>query len=400
MGALRGSLTALLMAVALAATTSCGSDSGAAAAEPPVDLGKLDVGSFRSAPEDYAPPQPVFVARVFQAERLGDLMPLPSEIDAGLKLNDSTDVHAFLAPSDGGHNSPMFGWVKPDGFDDLAKGFIAGFATTGETEEVGYRLSVSALMFETDVQARAAQAALAQRGPDAGASSFAQARSPSHPDANAYWIPDVQALVSFYATGKLVLVTTVQDQENVTLKVSDQGLLESLADKAITVTSEKVKSFEPTPAAKLAGTPLDPDGLLRISLRRPKGDSFMNMPGVYGAHGYLQLREDPDKTGRTFERYGVDRVVSDAGLLLRTRDAKSAKEYFDNELSDKHLVTADSPPGLPNARCQKYHGPEYGAIPYYCTVTFGRYVAQMWGEQLPEVHQRISAQYAILARNK
>lgn len=400
MGALRGSLTALLLAIALAATTSCGSDSGAAVAEPPVDLSKLDVGSYRSVPADFAPPKPVFVARVFEAERLGDLMPLPSEIDAGLKLNDSIAPHAFLAPSDGGHNSPMFDWVKTDGFDDLAKGFIAGFATTGETEEIGYRLSVSALIFETEVQARAAQAGLAQRGPDVGASSVAQAQSHGHPDANVYWIPDRQALVSFYATGKLVLVTTVQDPENLALKVSDQGLLESLADKAMTVTSEKVKSFEPIPTAQLAGRPLDPDGLLRISLSRPKGDSFNNMPGVYGAHAFLQLVDDPEQSGRVFQRYGIDRAVSDAGTILRTRDAKSAKDYFDNEVSSKHLVTADPPPGLPNARCQKYHGPEYGAIPYYCTVTFGRYVAQMWGEQLPEVHQRISAQYAILARNK
>ena len=35
---------------------------------------------------------------------------------------------------------------------------------------------------------------------------------------------------------------------------------------------------------------------------------------------------------------------------------------------------------------------------YYCAVTYGRYVAEVQSEQLIDAHQRISAQYTLLAK--
>ncbi|MGV9409151.1 DUF7373 family lipoprotein [Nocardia sp. NPDC003693] len=382
--------------------TSCGSDPGAGPPDPEVDLGALDVGGYRTEPKDYAPKDHRSVARLFEAERLGAFVPVPSEMDERLRFNRGGDIHVFLEP-DVTHPSPMYDWLKQDGFAQDAAGFVAGFASTGQSESderISFTLSVSVLLFESEPQATAAGTALAARGWQAEASKVVPLSSAKHPRAVVSWQPEAQALTSWYATGKFVIVATAYSRENRTLKISDQNLLSTLADNGTAVVADRVRSFEPTPPDQLDTVPLDPEGLLRISLPRPEGDEFRMVPGVYEPSAFVHLSEDTDKSRKRLEKYGVDRVSVHGTWLYRTRDASAAAEMLDEEAAGKYRVAANPPPGLPNAKCTKYRGPAESTYPFYCFVRFDRYLAMSWGLQLPDVQQRISAQYTLLARNK
>ncbi|MEV6771306.1 hypothetical protein AB0N05_22065 [Nocardia sp. NPDC051030] len=406
MGVRRRALAVILLAMTVGVVSSCDSGSDATQADPVIDVSKLDVGSYRAEPKDFAPKNTQFVARVFEAERMGRVLPLPSEVDPTLKVNRDDWTHVFLAP-DEAHTSPMYAWLRKDGFAEDAKGFVAGFAATGQTGEdvrVSDTESTSVLLFESDQAATAASDALARRGWNLTAyedgTQVEPARSVMHPDAVTSWVPSQQMLASWYATGKFVIVAIAESEENRKLKVSDQSRLLALTDRAITVTSDRLKSFQPAPPDQLTSVPMDPDGMLRMSLERPDGDSYQNMPGVYDLAGYLHFTRDPAKARSTYENFGIDRVSSYGSELFRTRDAAAAKDFLATELVDKFKRHAESPAGLPNARCNQYHGPEGKlATPFYCYVAFGRYVAMTYGSQLADAQQRISAQYAILARS-
>ncbi|MFF2552642.1 hypothetical protein ACFVUS_16670 [Nocardia sp. NPDC058058] len=393
-----------LVVIVMLAIAGCGTESTAAEQDPPVDLNALDVGGYQHEPMDFAPKSRPFVSRVFEAERLGAYVPLASEIDPGLKVNRADSVHAFLGP-DEAHPSPMYAWLKKDGFGDDAKGFIAGFATKGESSDdytISYSVATSVLLFDSDRSASTAATALAARGWSSvsGDIQVEPVRSAAHPEAISSWRPDAQVLASWYATGRFVIVALAESMDNRTLKISDRSQLQSLTDRAITVTSERIKTFQPTAPDRIGDSPLDPDGLLRISLRRPDGDSFTNMPGVYSSAAFLHLDDHPATTKPQFDRYGVDRIAVDAMRLYRTRDAQAAKQFVAEIAIEKFTRRTGSPTGLPTAQCREYHGPEHLTYPFYCYVAFGRYVAMNWGSQLSEVHQRISAQYSILARSK
>ncbi|MFC9993681.1 hypothetical protein [Nocardia sp. NPDC127526] len=413
MGKTRKGLSAALMVIALGAASACGTDSPEAEPEPVIDLAALDVGSYRAEPKDFQPKEPLFVGRAFEAERIGSSMPLPSEMDSRLKVNLGHVVHGFLEPGTT-HDSPMYTYLQKDGFTEDAKGFVAGFATTGQSEEeeaISFSMSTSALLFETEQQATEAAGALARRGweiTDFIGSEFVDVtnvpgkvqptQSAEHPSAISSWVPDEQRLASWFASGKFVIVAVADHTENQKLGISDQNFLQTLTDAAITATAERLKSFQPTPVDKLGSIDFDPEGMMRISLRRLEGDSFMNLPGVYDVPGYLHLTENPEKVRELFDEHGVDRVSSDAGTLYRTRDSAAAKDFLATESVDKYMRKVESPPGLPIARCNKYRGPERAVVPYYCYVSYDRYVSMVWGSQLSDAHQRISAQYAILAR--
>ncbi|MFE6862764.1 hypothetical protein [Nocardia sp. NPDC057668] len=399
--ALRGGLVAALVA-GVVTVTSCGSDPGGGPPDPVVDLGALDVGGYRTEPKDYAPKDHRSVARIFEAERLGAMVPVPSELDARLRFNRGGDIHAFLEP-DVTHPSPMYTWLKKDGFAQDAAGFVAGFASSGRSESderISFALSVSVLLFESEQQAAAAGTALAARGWQAEASKVVALSSARHPRAVVSWQPEAQVLTSWYATGKFVIVATADSRENRTLKISDQDLLSTLADNGTAAVAERVRSFEPTPPDQLDTVPLDPEGLLRISLPRPEGDEFRMLPGVYEPTAFVHLSEDADKARKRLEEFGVDRVSVNGSWLYRTRDAAAAEGMLAEESAGKFRVAVSPPAGLSNAKCTKYRGPEESTYPFYCYVRFGRYMAMSWGLQLPDVQQRISAQYTLLARNK
>ncbi|MEC3955003.1 hypothetical protein VMT65_18320 [Nocardia sp. CDC153] len=390
---------AVVVGLSIMVSAGCGTDSRSER----VDLGKLDTGSYATTPQDPKAADATVRARVIEALRLGNVMPVGSEVDPALTHN--TDVaHVFV-----GKNS-FSGYLNVEHFDSDTPGFVTGFATEAQAPaEAGrYSLDNAVMIFDSDAAAAKAAEALARTGfdlKDDERADLVSLQSDRHPAAHIIWHPKKQNLASWYPMGRFVLVTVINQAEEFYLQsywnAAPAPAPMALADKAIDVTADRLKSFQPTPPDKITGLPLDPDGILRLTLPRPEGDRTANaFPGALDKHGALHKADEPEVARALFERTGVDLVGYGAGELVRTRDSAAARTYFDTAFIDKFQHRIDSPPGLPNARCVKYHGPRQSAFPFTCYVTFGRYVASVWSQQQQDVYQRISAQYAILANDK
>ncbi|NEW48060.1 hypothetical protein GV794_16980 [Nocardia cyriacigeorgica] len=391
---------ALLFAFALAAS-GCGSDSEAAA--PAVDLAQLDVGGYTTLPRELGEPKNNWVPRFVEAQRLGNIMPLPVEIDPKF-VHQGPATHAFLLPGES-HLSPIHRWITEENFANDAKGFIAGFSATAQSNKapaLASTLSTNVLIFPDAKSATDAAANLSRarffRDEDF---PVEPAKLDKYPAAHVRWQPGMQTLVSWLAEDEFVIVNISYNAEAKMLGESDLPGLSTLSEKAIAATSTSLEKFEPTPPDKLMENSIDPDGMRSISLRRPEGESFMNVPGTYDLHGSLHFPTNPLERKTELVDAGVDRVAYDAGELYRAADAESAQELKDKSSElNRYFRGADSPKGLPQATCMEYKGPAEGAIRFYCHVAYDRYYAFMGAEQLLDAQQRISAQYAILANSK
>ncbi|MFC9993678.1 hypothetical protein [Nocardia sp. NPDC127526] len=387
----------------LMATAACGSESNAAG-EQSVDLAKLDVGNYPTQPQEWAPEDRSEAVRIVEALRLGDVMPLAEEVDPALKYPVAGTPYTKPGKSTGG---TMFGWLNKDDFASNTPGLIAAFGSAaGSNLDRGIStvLINNVLLFETDEAATSAAASLARSGfADTKGRAVEPGVSAQYPTASVMWIPDFQVLASVYATGKFVIIEVVQDNVNRAMRYfdpghSDQSVLVALADKATSVTIDRLKAFEPTPPSSLAELPLDPEGMQRITLRS-SGTIFT---GVQNDHGALHNADGLDNRSRAlYDDAGVEYVSVGAGELTRARDSDAAVSLALEYTRNRLLIPADSPRELPGARCVKYRGPlESTTVPYYCTVAVGRYAARVWSSQLPDAHQQIAAQYAILVNGK
>ncbi|QLY31874.1 hypothetical protein H0264_06085 [Nocardia huaxiensis] len=400
-------LAALLLVTGVGAAAACGSEPAAAVTDPEVDLAALDVGGYNTQPKEFQPKNRVMVARFFEAQRMAGFIPAPFEIDPSLRVNQTTTTHAFLEPEEGKSTLAMHTFLKSDGFNSDTKGFVAGFASTGQTDDdpnIGNALSTSVLLFESDSAATAAAAALSvrefQEPYDRSPNVVETLKSAVHANAVVRWQPSKQALAAWYSTGRYVIVTIAQSEENRVLKVSDKDLLLNLADKSITATSDRLRSFQPTPVDQLATMELDPTGMYRRTLWRTSEDYYHGPPGVYSLAGDLHLMSEPAELRAQYDEAGVDAVSWGATRVIRAKDIDAAQRLREQLSYDKYFRTAAGPAALPSARCATYVGPSTGAIPNYCWVSRDRYVAMAWGEQMSDVQQRISAQYALLVNSR
>ncbi|WP_280274364.1 DUF7373 family lipoprotein [Nocardia wallacei] len=393
----------LALCFTAAIATACGSEQAAApTTDPSVDITKLDVGPYATTPRKLDAPSGMPVARFMEAERLGGVLPLPVDIDPALRHGEPSLVHAFLEVSNAYHLSPMFRWLDEKQFNTAAPNFVAGFSTSAASDKkqaLSYELVNSVLIFPDDNSARSAAAELSKAGfydEDAEPTSLDK-----YPEAVARRQPTRQTLVSWLASGKFVIVTIAQHHENRVLGISDFAPLATLAEKAITATLPTLEKFVPTPPDKLMTIPVDRENMRSRSLRRPEGDGFTNIPGAYDVHGALHFTDEVEESRRQYADAGVDLVALDGADLIRTRDSAAAQRLFEENTQPTRLLRrAPTPAGLPNARCFEYKGPSLGYMRYTCHLHYSRFMASVASNQLQDVQQRLSAQYAILANSK
>lgn len=394
---------AAALAVSVLVSAGCGSESHATD-EKSVDLSKLDTGKYPTKPQEYAPKDKALAARQTEALRLGSAMPLPMEIDPALThgmqgFHPFTGVESF-------EGDPFLIVLNNTDFAANTPGLVAGFAAAAQSNDdwnISYSLRDAVMIFDSDDAASAAATALARSGFARTESTdpAEPAHSEQYPSAQVIWLPKNQVLASFYATGKFVIVTIARNTENAELKVSDQPGLVALSDKATAVTADRLKTFQPTPKDKLAELPLDPQGLLRLTLPVPSGDVIAYaFNGTLDKHGALQMVGDSAKSQSRLDQAGVDYLTYGAAQLVRTRDAAAAMKYLQERPRKKFERRIDSPPGLPDAECFKVRTPNTDSFGYHCYFALGRYSVEALSAQQQDAYQRISAQYAMLANDK
>ncbi|MGW4529491.1 DUF7373 family lipoprotein [Nocardia sp. NPDC004340] len=394
---------AAALAISVLVSAGCGSESHAAEQQT-VDLTKLDTGNYPTKPTSYTPTDADRAARTAEALRLGSAMPLPMEIDPAL-------THAMAGPHpftsvESFEGDPFLIVLDNEHFAANTPGLVAGFAAAAQSDtawEISYSLRNAVMIFDSEDAANSAATALAHSGFARTESTDAPEPAPStrYPTAQVIWLPSHQVLASFYATGKFVIVTVVRNSENSLLKVSDQPGLLGLSDKAITATVDRLKTFQPTPKDKLADLPLDPQGLLRLTLPVPKGDVIAyTYDGTLDKHAALLTVGDSAKSQARFDKAGVDYVSYGAAQLIRARDADAAVTLLQERSHSKFERRIESPSALPIAQCFKVRTPNSEQFAYHCYFTYGRYSVEILAAQQQDAYQRISAQYAMLANDK
>ncbi|MEV0356793.1 hypothetical protein AB0H71_12095 [Nocardia sp. NPDC050697] len=400
----RRGLCAALLAAVVAATAGCGTGDSAAPARPEVDLAKLDVGNLNAEPKYYDKPTSLDMARLVEAMRLGNHLPLPMEIDPEVKYAPTKmgAVRLFTSMSSGAISTRING--EAAALDARISGFVTGFVTAGRTDttrNLSWELDNVAMLFETEQDAKRAADAFTEVERGFLGDKAPPQTIPGFPEARAHLLTDSHGWInSYYPVGKFVLLTQVRDNIMQELDVTDAEKLRTRVARSIEKMRPALESFTPTPVGELMQLDVDPERMLALPLNTVADPGQLGIPGVYDRHGGLQIGFNPDADSKMFESAGVDAVAWKGGYVYRTRDAVAAAKLVDRRAKvGKFYRRAAAPPNLPFAQCLQYVGPAEGTV-YYCGVSFGRYAAEVTAGQLQDVHQRISAQYAILARAK
>lgn len=400
MGRFGRALSAAGIAMVVAGTAACGSDT-AAPAEPVVDVSTLDVGNNTTTPKFYDKPVSTDHAKLMEALRLASYIPLPSEVDPEVKYPAqamSVVVRSFVDLS----SAAIHNRVHADAavLNSAASGFMSGFVTSGKSDEkisLSYELENIVLLF-TDEQSASAAA------PVLGQADFASTPGAERVPIDGY--PAAYALVekgnggpfrSWYATGRFVILTNIFDSVMAEIHERDLTKMAARVRRSLDVIPPALAKFPVTPLDALLGIPVDPDGVLARSLPTVLADpSQAGIPGIYDRRGGLQLVQGADEE-KLFDEAGVDRVAWRGNYLFRARDAAGAARIVDaHSATSRRFRPVESPKNLPNAKCRKYIGPGVGIIAHYCFVSYGRYAAEVSANQLLDAQQRIAAQYALL----
>ncbi|MGY0503308.1 DUF7373 family lipoprotein [Nocardia sp. FBN12] len=405
-------LFAVGLAVAITATTGCGSETDAdgSPGAQSVDVSKLDVGNLQTEPKVFGKPKNLDMAHAVEAMRLGNKIPLPMEIEPDAvhaPPSMSGAIRIFTGFDSSAIKSRMN--ADPNKLTESAKGFMSGFVSTARSNAepgLSYELDNVVMIFNTEKDASTAAEVLATEeaatDPDArpaavgdGFGSLTNVRA----QVSSKWPGQIK---SWKPVGRFVIFTYVYDSVMGTLKTSDEAELISRVQNSINKIAPALQRYTPTAPDKLMDIDVDMDGMLGLAMSTVTADENQRgIPGVYDRHGGLQLLGDTDKMAALFEETGVDRVSWSGNFVFRAKDNDAAAKIADyyGEPS-KFLRTAPAPANLPIAQCLEYVGPNKFATKYYCSVSYGRYASQVAATQLTDVHQRISAQYTILTKSK
>ncbi|WP_223885284.1 DUF7373 family lipoprotein [Nocardia colli] len=388
-------VTAAILAIAAG---GCGSD------EPPaetpvaaVDLSKLDVGNYDAKPRQLGAVKSLEQARIIEAERLGNFVPVPLDIDSRFAHGNPFVATVFTDPKFALRDS-----MAVDRFTEAAPDFVAGFQSYGRTEEDnrGIDLVNAVLIFPDEQKATDAAAALERVDREAGDRN-ATVAIPKYPAAHAHWQPNQQSIGSWYATGKFVVYTWIYDYLKVYLEKVDLPAMSTLVEKSLDTVVPSIAKFSPTPPDKLMDLQIDLDGVLNRTIARPREDSWLNPPGAFNARTALHFVNDPPSALRYLEKAGADRYASNGVELYRARDAVAAAALQkDMGGLNKRFKSSAAPANLPTADCHEYIGRTTMAIRFYCSVAYGRYAAFSASHQLLDAQQRISAEYTLLVNTK
>ncbi|WP_336085303.1 DUF7373 family lipoprotein [Nocardia sp. SSK8] len=390
-GTMRGACLAVSMALLVAA---CGGETEPdGPIEPVIDLAGLDVGNYATQPRDLGLPDNPEQARFVEAERLGNHVPTPAEIEPGFVHPNPFMPHVFIDPE-----ATLGRIMAVDRFAEAAPGFVGGFVSGAgnHPRNDGIDLLNAVMIFPDPQQATAAAAALERVDFEANTRNE-PIEIPRYPGAHAHWQPTEQSIGVWYATGNLVVYTWVYDYLKIHLKKVDRPALLELVHKSLDTIVPAVAAFRPTPVDALMTAPVDLDGMLGRTLKRPAEDSWTNPPGAYAGRAAAHFGSEPDDVARTVAENGVDRFAADGADVYRARDYAAALRVQEDlgGLSRK-FQRVESPVNLPTALCKEYIGREMLAVRFYCSVTAGRYAAFTWASQLLDAQQRVSAQYALL----
>jgi hypothetical protein len=189
---------------------------------------------------------------------------------------------------------------------------------------------------------------------------------------------------SFTARGPYVLIQLAQSTTG-----PDPAI--ALIAKAI---GAQVAALEPfKPAVDLASVPVDPTGLLALTLLTDTPRNSQN--AVYSGAGALHFQSNPISSAKVFQDNGVTGFARGKTSVYQAKDPASAVSVantFGKEVSVDGTETADPVPALTLSRCILLANPKQ----FYCVAPAGNYAIEARGAELKDVHEQVAAQYILL----
>ncbi|TQM28707.1 hypothetical protein FB390_0281 [Nocardia bhagyanarayanae] len=391
-------LTCGALAVGIGA---CGSQVSGTPTRVQADLSKLDVGNYQTEPKTIGNAKNERQARAREAQRLADYVALPFEADPAYV----TDAW-FIRPHIVLNRKALGTLVINDTFDDVAKDLVAGWvnswSTGGAPEAPRRTMNIAVLMFPDANTAKAVGPALEHDdftyNPDNEPVQITK-----HPGTTAHWRPTVSSIGSWTVHDRYVVFIKVEDNTQAPDLPSLVGHVERMLDVQIPLLSQ----FEPTPAAELSRIPLDPEGLLGRTLPSdPEKPQRAEPDGVYTGRGTLTLVDGGTGFLDRLRTAEVDLASFGDSVVFRSRTRKGADALWADWQPSKRLEAGEtlvaSPTGVGD-RVECYSDiPEGGSSltgTNICVLQVDRYTVQAHGKQLQDLHQKISAQYALLTHN-
>lgn len=390
-GSRAGFALALCGALAIAGCST--TVTGTPVADPVALEASLDVGSYPKTPHK-VPALDARSARVAEASRLADAVPLPRDVDPALRYNGSGYI--------GDRKSLGLSLTLSSSVQDAAGSFEYGAHYSANDQKPGEsgssKRSMSAAVLRM-ADATAATKAVAYPDfakPDKFVTEKAPVTIAGFPTAKAYvteWKTlGTWAYVAMLPVGEYVVAAYVSmpSRDDVAKAVS------TFFDR----TQKGLAGYKATPLDKLQSQAPDPNGVVRLTMPDKTGEAWSTPISAAGR------ASDIDYAVKLYKDTGVDFIGYGDSTVTRTRDDAAAKEFVTRE-SDwlRTNRTGGSVPTqirlAPGAFCWAY--PKYSGskeTKTHCIVARGRYVASSSDAQTAKVMQAINASYFVLGDPK
>ncbi|MEV6361683.1 DUF7373 family lipoprotein [Nocardia asteroides] len=391
---------AMLMATTVFTIASCGTQvSGAPTPhETPVDLTKLNLGTYSAEPYRY---ELSIVAKAkdvrdLESKRMLNYVISSSDIDP--ETHNLAAVETYTDPSGPFATPALPESLRPTitGNSLLAGAYVA--RTDGDPRSPR-RLIVSLLRFPSEARAGTSSTEIVQ----------ALRKEEAHP-ISIDGRPDVAAFSTNWAAGTAVaqrgayVVIVSYGRE-----IPDQDAVTNNLTKAVNLQLTKMTSLHPTPWEDVLDTPVDPDHIMRRALAsETPAYPFATDPdfGAFTPEGHLHFERNNTTMLQAFTTSGTDLVGRRFGIVYRTRDITGSFHLQSALVSvGKRDQEIPSPPFLPDARCIQFYEPDQiRKHDLMCAVVHGRYVgvvtasSKLGGQVDPVLYERAAAQYAVLSK--
>jgi hypothetical protein len=395
--------SSLLLAVSIATTVSalfagC-SETPRSPAASNVDLAKLDVGNYATAPRNISDQPSLPQGTILEGIRMADAVADSSQFDSLLLYlwqADPVPETAKLVPLLGEAGKQVldqYGW---------AAAYRASYADRPQLENraapsVYIGISIMLLRFPDETAARGAASALETTSwKDFG--KTVAVPLPKHPEVAARYTPGTGVLLAAAAIGQFVVHLML---EAPAIGIETQvGTLDPVLDAEHAL----LRDFRPTPVQDIPALPVDPDRLLaRMVTTDPANQPPVSSTfAVYGPTGALRDQPPKFRKDKLFEKWGVDRLaVSGDQHLYRLRDHQAAMDmmaaFIDDSSPREHEIEADK--NVPDERCFEANTPVPDARNFACRIVFNNFYTQVRADTAISAKQKAAAQYALLAAN-
>ena len=404
----------LLVAALLTSCSSQGSDGAATttAPAPPatVDVGALDPGSY---PTTAAAPRAAAgsdeVGRVAEARRTLAVLTGPWQADPELTQatgDGATIITAYTSLGSVLYSSLLWGRAS---LGSLILAVSTERSANDSKSPVHLRNSL--LRFPDDATATSIAQAITEASLqwsvsldslDPIASGPVQPVAiPGHPDVTGALVSydnagtPTQELLTATARGPFVLLQSAMSAPTPDWSAQAATLTGHTLDRQIPA----IERFAPTPAAQLAGLPLDPTGIGALTVPAKSADSPL-LDAALEPAAALHLEADPVTATTAYATAGVEAVGVGATTVYRTKDPGTAgalaTALHDTTTTGSQPATAVA--GLPASTCTAI--PQAGGIltRYRCFASRDNYTFTSNSRDLTTAHHQIAAQYLMLGK--